>query len=162
METLSRLSKKYEGRIVASAGPLAEMRTWSSMERARQQRDSRFNGGGYLTSCGCANTGLSVRSDGIITPCLLMSHIELGRINRDSLSELWLKSHQLNALRKRCNIPLKNFDFCNECPYIPYCTGDCPAHAYNLTGNVNHPCPDGCLRKFLADGGRIPTMEHGD
>jgi Fe-coproporphyrin III synthase len=160
METLLRLSEIYEGRIIASAGPLAEMRNWSTMEKARLQRDLPFKEGGHLTSCGCANTGLSVRSDGIMTPCLLLQHIELGRINKDSLSEVWLNSRQLKALRNRRSIPLKNFYFCSECPYIPYCTGNCPAHAYNLTGHVNHPCPNACLRSFLADGGKIPTMEH--
>jgi Fe-coproporphyrin III synthase len=157
METLIKLSAKYEGRIFASAGPLAEARSWRSMENARLQKNSRLNGGGYLTSCGCVTHSLSVRSDGIITPCILLPHIELGRINKDSLAELWLKSHELNRLRNRHNIPLQDFSFCSECSYISYCTGSCPAHAYNLTGQVNHPCPDSCLRRFIVNGGKIPA-----
>ncbi len=30
--------------------------------------------------------------------------------------------------------------------------------AYTLTGQVNHPSPDACLRRFLADGGRLDTL----
>ena len=43
---------------------------------------------------------------------------------------------------------------------MPYCTGNCPALAYTLTGEVNHPSPDACLRRFLEEGGQIPAQEH--
>jgi MoaA/NifB/PqqE/SkfB family radical SAM enzyme len=59
-------------------------------------------------------------------------------------------------MRERSQIPLTDFEFCEGCPYIPYCTGNCPGLAYSITGKVDHPSPDACLRQFLEDGGRIP------
>ena len=147
METLLRLTKKYNGRINAMAGPLAEARGWFDMEEAR-------NGGkqltspkrGYLTGCGCYRSGLAVRADGVITPCTMLSHIELGLINRDDLVGIWRNHEALNALRRRQEIPLSGFSFCEGCSYVDFCTGNCPGLSYTLTGEVNHPIPDACLR----------------
>ena len=51
---------------------------------------------------------------------------------------------------------MTEFEFCAGCAYVPYCTGNCPGLAYTLTGQVDHPSPDACLRRFLEEGGRIP------
>ena len=113
-------------------------------------------GRGSLTGCGCYRQSLSVRADGFIIPCTMLSHIELGRINRDDLGEIWRNHDKLNALRQRHHIPLSGFSFCEGCPYVNYCTGNCPGLSYTHTGEVNHPGPDACLRKFLAEGGKLP------
>jgi SynChlorMet cassette radical SAM/SPASM protein ScmE len=146
MEALLRLNERYNGRISAQAGPLAE---------GRAQGTPAFPKGGHLTACGCPSNKIAVRADGVIVPCNMLPHIELGRINRDALGEIWLHSPALNELRQRHAIPLAEFDFCAGCEYTPYCTGNCPGLAYTLTGQVNHPSPDACLRRFLADGGRL-------
>jgi Fe-coproporphyrin III synthase len=159
IEEILRLSQKYNGRISASAGPLAQAETWRSMEMAQKKGSPGFPNGGCLTSCGCASSKIAVRSDGIIVPCSLLSHIELGRINRNSLIEIWQKSSALNRLRSRRAISLASFEFCDGCSYMPYCTGGCPASAYNLLGEIDHPSPDDCLRRFLADGGTTHLME---
>jgi len=156
METLLRLSKQYNGRIQAMAGPLAEARTWLDMEDARLEGRPPMPDRGALTGCGCYRSSLSVRADGVITPCTMLSQIELGRINRDDLATLWREHGLLNALRERGHIPLSRFPFCEGCDYVPYCTGNCPGLSYTLAGEVNHPSPDACLRKFLAEGGRLP------
>jgi len=157
METLLRLTKKYNGRINAMAGPLAEARGWWDMEEARSGgKQPTSPKRGFLTGCGCYRSGLSVRADGVITPCTMLSHIELGRINRDDLGSIWRDHEALNALRRRQEIPLSRFSFCEGCPYMNYCTGSCPGLSYTLVGEVNHPSPDACLRKFLAEGGRLP------
>jgi SynChlorMet cassette radical SAM/SPASM protein ScmE len=155
METLERLGERYPGRIQAAAGPLADARMWRRMEEARAQGAPAFPKGGRLTACGCYRAKIAVRADGIIVPCNMLTHIELGRINHDSLAEVWQRHPVLNELRMRHTIPLTEFEFCTGCAYIPYCTGNCPALAYTLTGKVNHPSPDGCLRQFLADGGKM-------
>ena len=67
-------------------------------------------------------------------PCSLLAHIELGRINRDSLASLWRDSPALGALRSRSDLALSDFPFCRGCPYVPYCTGNCPALAHTLIG----------------------------
>ena len=155
MDTLSRLAEKYNGRITAAAGPLAEARHWRRMEEARAQHLPPTPEGGRLTGCGCTSSKIAVNADGTIVPCTMLSHMRLGRINQDSLVDIWRNSPELNALRQRRAIPLAAFDFCADCPYTSYCSGNCPGLAYSLTGQVDHPSPDACLRRFLIDGGRI-------
>jgi SynChlorMet cassette radical SAM/SPASM protein ScmE len=156
MATLLRLTEKYPERISASAGPLSEGRAWRRMEEARAQGKPAFPNRGRLTACGCPSSKISVRADGTIVPCNMLNHIELGRINHASLAEVWQNSPALNQLRNRHTIPLSDFKFCAGCPYIPFCTGSCPGLAYTLTGKVDHPSPDSCLRQFLEEGGTIP------
>jgi SynChlorMet cassette radical SAM/SPASM protein ScmE len=158
METLARLAKKYEGRIQASAGPLANARMWLAMEEARAAGAPPFARGGRLTACGCHGNKIAIRADGAIVPCNMLPHIELGRINHDSLAEVWQHHPALKDLRTRHTIPLTEFEFCAGCEYLPYCTGNCPALAYTLTGQVNHPSPDACLRRFLAEGGTLEAL----
>jgi len=71
------------------------------------------------------------------------------------LTEVWLNHPALNAMRQRRQIPLEQFSACQSCDYRPYCTGNCPALAYTLTGQVDHPSPDACLQSFLKDGGQV-------
>lgn len=155
MRTLLRLTEKYEGRITAQAGPLAEARRWRRMEKARARGVPGSRKGGRLTACGCPGQKIAVRADGVIIPCSMLAHIELGRINQDSLSHVWQNSDGMTQIRMRRHIPLTDFEFCAGCDYVPYCTGNCPGLAYTLTGQVDHPSPDACLRRFLEDGGKL-------
>lgn len=157
MDTLLMLNKRYNGRIGAQAGPLAEARCWLGMEKARMDEKETLPRRGSLTACGCTCKKIAVRADGVIVPCLHLSHIELGEVNKDSLEEVWQGHDELNSLRNRHLISLKDFDFCKGCEYVNYCTGNCPALAYSLVGEVNHPSPDACLKRFLEAGGRLPT-----
>ncbi len=159
MTTLLKLIAKYGGRISATAGPLAEAQGWLEMERARRQGLESLPGCGHLVGCGCTFNKLAVRADGVIVPCNMLSHIELGRINKDSLADIWQNHAALWKIRERRAIPLSRFDFCRGCAYISYCTGNCPALAYTLLGEVDHPSPDACLRKYLEEGGRLPEEE---
>jgi SynChlorMet cassette radical SAM/SPASM protein ScmE len=156
MESLLKLNRKYNGRISAAAGPLAEGRDWMMMEQARREGRERIPGRGYLTGCGGPKSKIAVRADGIMVPCIQMSHIELGRINEDDLTEVWQNHPELKRLRERKNIPLSDFELCQGCEYINYCTGGCPALAYTIMGEDNHPSPDSCLRIFLEQGGKLP------
>jgi len=156
MESLLNLSKKYNGRISAMAGPLAEARNWLKMERARREGGEGLPGRGYLTGCSGPMNKMAVRADGVMVPCNQLNHIELGRINEDDLREVWQNHPQLKRLRERRTISLSDFEFCKECDYIPYCTGNCPALASTILGEENHPSPDACLKRFLEEGGRLP------
>jgi len=156
METLLRLRRRYRGRINAAAGPLAEGERWLMMERARKEDKDGILGGGYLRGCGGVMTKLAVRADGVMVPCGLLAHIELGRINKDSLIEVWQDHPELSRMRQRRNVPLSSFSFCQGCEYIRYCTGNCPALAFTIAGDDFHPSPDACLRRFLEEGGRLP------
>ena len=155
MATLLRLSAKYNGRISASAGPLTDGRVWRRMEEACAQGAPAFPNGGRLTACGCPSSKIAVRADGAIVPCNMLAHMVLGRINQDRLLDVWQQSPALNGLRRRNTIPLTEFEFCAGCSYLPYCTGNCPGLAHTLTGKVDHPSPDACLRRFREEGGAI-------
>lgn len=155
MDDLLNLPQKYADRITASAGPLYEAKHWPKMEAARMNHDPAFPKGGHLTACGCPFNEISVRSDGMIIPCSMLAHMVLGRINSESLQEIWLNNPELNRLRMRRAVPLNEFEFCRGCNYMPYCTGNCPGMAFTLTGDINQPSPEACLRKFLAEGGSI-------
>ena len=156
MEILLKLHQKYKGRINANAGPLADAINWLEMELFRREGKDRIPKGGYLTGCSGPMFKIGVRADGVIVPCLHLSHIELGQINKDDLKKIWQSHKDLTRLRKRRNIPLSNFEFCKGCDHIGYCTGNCPALAYTIVGKEDHPSPDACLRRFLESGGRLP------
>lgn len=156
METLLRLNRKYKGRISAQAGPLAEARDWLEMEEAHRKGLKSMEGRGCLTGCGGPMNTIAVRTDGVFVPCGQMPHAVLGRINRDGLEDIWQNHPELARIRQRNLIPLSDFEFCRGCNYINFCTGNCPALAYSLYGEVNHPSPDACLRRFLEGGGRLP------
>ena len=158
IETLLKVNHKYNGRIGAAAGPLAEARNWLEMEQARKEKRENLPNCGYLRSCGGVFSKMAVRADGVMVPCLQMSHIELGRINRDDLREVWQNHPELARLRERRDIGLNDFDFCQGCDYIPYCRGNCPALAYTILGEENHPSPDACLKRFIEQGGKLPVI----
>lgn len=159
MRSLIQLADKYAGRISATAGPLAEAMHWLTMEQARRQGVERFPKGGFLTGCSGPLTRLAVRADGVIIPCVQLPHIELGTITRKELITVWQTHPELQRLRNRSGIPLSRFDSCQECEYINYCTGNCPAVAYTMTGKDEQPSPDGCLKRFRETGGVLPSLE---
>ena len=157
MATLLRLAEKYPDRISANAGPLAEGRAWRRMEEARAQGAPAFpNRGPPYRVRLPEQQDLRARRRRHRSVHLCWPICELGRINQDSLAEIWQHSPALNQLRSRHTIPLTEFEFCAGCSYIPYCTGNCPGLAYTITGQVDHPSPDACLRRFLEEGGTIP------
>lgn len=162
METLVRLNRKYNGRIKASSGPLADAKGWKRMEQARRQGLEKIDGGGFLSSCQGVMNKIAVRADGVMVPCAHLSHIELGRIIRDDLREVWQNSPELGRMRTRSEIPLSEFAFCRGCEYMPYCRGGCPALAYTTENDENHPVSQSCLRRFLKEGGRVPASDNGN
>jgi len=159
MATLMKLSQKYKGRINAAAGPFAEGQRFLEMEKYRRRGVHEVPGKGYLTGCSGPMTKMAVRADGALVPCTHLSHMELGRANKDELKRVWLRHPELDHLRKRHRIPLSSFKFCSGCDYLNYCTGNCPALSYTILGEVNHPSPDACLKRFLEAGGVIPDPE---
>lgn len=156
MAILLKLDKRYPGRIQATAGPMAEAKTWWEMVRAFREGREPFPEKGALTACGGVYNNLGVTADGVMVPCIQMPHLKLGRINRDDLRTVWREHPELKRLRERRRIPLHEFSFCRDCDYEPYCTGDCPAISFTTTGDENRPSPHGCLKRFLDSGGRLP------
>lgn len=155
MARLLELDKRYKGRIMAAAGPLANAKNWKEMENAKQQHREYLSGYGCLSSCGGVFSQMAVLADGTMVPCNQLSHIKLGKINKDSLRDVWVNHPELKRLRERRDVPLSNFEYCRTCEYISYCKGGCPATAYALAGSENKPAPDACYRSFLCEGGRL-------
>jgi len=154
MERILLLAEKYRQQITAQAGPLSLGKAYQEMECARiEGREIPHRG--FLTGCGCMWQKITVRPDGVYVPCGMLAHIELGRINQDSLIDIWQNNRELQKLRERYLIPLDSFPECADCEYRMTCTGNCPAGAFTRTGDVYAPSPDGCLKQFLANGGRI-------
>lgn len=156
METLLKLAKKYKGRVSAQAGPLANAWSWLEMERARRGGKAGIPGGGFLTGCSGMLRKIGVRADGVIVPCILLGHIELGRVNIDDFRAIWQDHPELKRLRERPSIPLNQFEYCRGCDYLNYCSGNCPGLSYTILDDAYHPSPDACLRRFLEQGGRLP------
>lgn len=156
MASLTRLRRKYKGRITASAGPLAEAEMWQSMIKDSRGKSRPAKRVGYLSACNGVFNTLAVRADGVMVPCIQLSHLALGRINQDDLRAIWQSHPALDRLRSRHLIPLDRFPFCKGCAFIHTCTGNCPALAYLLVGKENHPSPDACLKRFLDAGGKLP------
>jgi SynChlorMet cassette radical SAM/SPASM protein ScmE len=159
MESLLRLTKHYNGRINAQAGPLAEASMWLNMEQARSRELSSMPNCGYLTSCAGPMSKLAVRADGTFLICAQIPGIELGRMNDDRLSEVWTNNRILNEFRRRVRIQLSSIPFCKDCSYIDYCRGGCPATAYSACEDTFQPSPFECLRDFIKQGGELPKTE---
>lgn len=156
MKQLMWLKDKYGGRIKAAAGPLALLSQFREMQISKQENSGGVAKGGRLLSCGGTWSKIAVRADGVIVPCSLLTHIELGRINRDSLRDIWTEHPELTRLRRRGRISLSRFEFCSGCDYLGYCAGGCPGTAYSTFGTDEHPSSDGCVRLFLEQGGVFP------
>jgi SynChlorMet cassette radical SAM/SPASM protein ScmE len=150
MKTLNCLEKKYNGRINATAGPLAKWKSYGEMEQARAsgEKTARWRMG-YLTACGCVFNKLAVHHDGVITPCNMLAGLVLGRINRDAIKTIWKTHPTLKALKDRRSIPMEKVPGCENCAWIPYCNGSCPGLAHTMTGDFNLANPHDCYRNFL-------------
>ncbi len=150
MKTLIRLEKQTNGRINATAGPLAKWKSYGEMEHARATGEKADGWRmGYLTACGCVFNKLAVHHDGIITPCNMLAGLELGRVNRDSIKTIWKTHPILKALIERRKIPMQNVPGCEGCEWAPFCNGSCPGLAYTMTGDFNMANPHDCYRNFL-------------
>ena len=89
MQTLLRLAKRYNGRVNAMAGPLAEARVWHGMEEARREGRPSMPNRGSLTGCGCYKSGLSVRADGVITLKVVQDALNLLEIDEISKARIY-------------------------------------------------------------------------
>lgn len=160
MQTLLKLNKKYDNRINATAGPLADARCWSYMVKSSGEKALSSRGAGTLSACGCAESKIAVRADGAIVPCSQLGGYTLGKINQDSLKQIWQSSLALNRFRNRKKIELSRFEECRECDYIRFCRGGCPALVYGATKSVFMPSTVDCLKAFFKKGGRLPAIAH--
>ncbi|MBN2547774.1 MAG: SynChlorMet cassette radical SAM/SPASM protein ScmE [Anaerolineales bacterium] len=152
MEMIERLLERYPGRISGTAGPVANRRAYAEMEHARRtgEKTSRW-GMGYLTACGCVFSKIDILHDGSVVPCHILSGVVVGNILTDSLVDIWNHNPQMQALRQRRAIPMRQLPTCEDCEWAEYCNGGCPGLAYELTGDFNRANPEDCYRRFLLE-----------
>ncbi|MBI5213705.1 MAG: radical SAM protein [Nitrospirae bacterium] len=108
-------SAKTDGITIVTGDPVAS-----------QMRSSPNGDAGDIACGGCAAgvSGLTILSDGTITPCRRLP-ITIGNIRTDSLREVWSCSDVLNSLRDRKKYKGK----CGTCNRWAHCRG-CRAIAY--------------------------------
>ncbi|MCU0691236.1 MAG: PqqD family peptide modification chaperone [Polyangiaceae bacterium] len=153
MNTLARLAERYPGRVQASAGPLANHRTYAKLRRWKHDGEPVSNGG-YLTACGCVFNKLAVLHDGAIVPCNVLPDLHMGRIGHDAVRTIWRSHATLRAIRDRRRIPMTAVPGCETCEWAEACNGSCPGLAYELTGDINRANPHDCYRRFLEQAGQ--------
>ena len=151
MRTLLGLTRRYNGRIDAQAGPLALARELDRIEAELKAGRTGQPGRGRLCGCGGVFSKIAVLHDGTIVPCHNLSTLRLGMVGVDDLQEIWLNHPLMNALRQRGVIPLQSLATCRDCPYQGFCTGGCPGGAVFLTGEMNARNPADCYRIYKGE-----------
>jgi len=160
--TLRSLAARYEGRITAQAGPLANARMWAEMDHARATGEPAAGWKmGFLSACGCVFSKLAVHHDGTIVPCNMLPSLHLGRINRDPIGAIWRNHPTLEALKQRRSIPMSAVQGCDTCEWNAFCNGSCPGLAMQVTGDFNRANPHDCRRSFLSEGEAAPGAARG-
>ncbi len=153
MDVLADLAERYPGRIQAQAGPLTKKRMYGEMEQARRTGERVSWQTGKLTACGCVYDKIAVHHDGVITPCNMLPALELGRINRDDLSDIWRNAPVLKAMKDRRTVPMTDVPGCGDCTWNGLCNGGCPGYAYEVYKDLNRENPADCYRRFLEETG---------
>lgn len=151
MKSLEKLTLRYPGRITATAGPLSKLKQYREMEHARRTGILPVTWRmGALTACGGVFNKMAVHHDGTMAACNMLAGVELGHINKDSLSEVWLNHPQLKSLRSRQSLRMRDLPECCGCEWADFCNGSCPSMAFERTGGFNVANLEDCYRRFLS------------
>ncbi|MGZ7179576.1 MAG: radical SAM protein [Halobacteriota archaeon] len=151
MRKLTELSERYEGRISASAGPLALARMVSDVENRLARGEAEAPGYGTLCSCRGVFSKMAVLHDGTMVPCDLLPTLIMGVIGMHALQDVWLNSPAINVVRRRGEIELSVLSECSGCPYSRFCTGGCPAIIMATSGKLIGIDPLTCYRTYKGD-----------
>ena len=92
----------------------------------------------YIGGCGAGRCYCSIQPNGIITPCVYITSVEVGDIRRQNFADIW-KNTLFNTLADRDDCG----DHCGVCEYKHYC-GGCRARALAYTGDIQAGDP-GCI-----------------
>ena len=149
MEVLTRLSKQYDHRIGATAGPLVLANNIKMINEFMSCGQTSMLGRGTLSGCNGVFNKLAVHHDGTIVPCHVLSTLSLGKVGEVSMQDIWLDHPTMGSLRQRMYIALGSLDTCKGCVYIGFCTGGCPGGALYANGDANTRNPMDCYRELL-------------
>ncbi|MGZ4848988.1 MAG: radical SAM protein [Halobacteriota archaeon] len=152
MKKLSELNEQYDGRISASAGPLALAHTVSDIEQSLASGETEIPGRGTLCSCGRVLSEMEVLHDGTMVPCNMIPTLIMGVIGMHSLQDAWLNSPAINTVRHRRDVPLSALPECDGCHYTGLCTGGCPAVVMARSNRLIGIDPLTCYRIYVERG----------
>ena len=136
MKALTRLNEEYNGRISATAGPLAEARSIKDLEERIACGEKFIQNRGKMSCCGGVFSKMAVLHDGTMVPCNMLPTLVMGVIGMHSLQDAWLKSPAINAVRQRREVPITALSTCKDCRYAGFCAGGCPASVMAETGQL--------------------------
>jgi SynChlorMet cassette radical SAM/SPASM protein ScmE len=151
MDTLAELSVRYNGRISASAGPLALAGQFADIEARLARGEKQMPGRGTLSSCGGVFQKLDIEHNGAIVPCHLLPTLKMGTIGEDKLQDVWLHHPAINRVRQQRTIPVRSIETCSDCPYAGFCTAGCPGMVMVQTGELLARDPRSCYRIHRGD-----------
>jgi SynChlorMet cassette radical SAM/SPASM protein ScmE len=151
MKVLTELNTRYDGRISATAGPLARADMVREIEERIAHGETKRPGRGTLCACGGAFSKMAVLHDGTMVPCNMLPTLTMGVMGMHSLQEAWLRSPAINAIRQRREIPLSALPECSGCRYTGFCTGGCPASVMAKFGKIIGTDPTSCFRAYAEE-----------
>jgi SynChlorMet cassette radical SAM/SPASM protein ScmE len=151
IDTLRALKERYDGRIGASAGPLALAEQFDDIAARLARGETEMPGRGYLTSCGGVFSKLDIQHDGTIVPCHLLPQLRMGVIGEVDLLDVWRHHPAINQVRERRTIPIRALSTCQDCRYAGFCSGGCPGTVMIQTGELNARDPMSCYRIHLGE-----------
>jgi SynChlorMet cassette radical SAM/SPASM protein ScmE len=151
MDTLARLNTEFEGRISATAGPLATASQFADIEEAQAQGRTGTPGRGTLCACGGVFSKLAILHDGTIVPCNMLPRLVMGVFGHQLLAEVWRSSPAINVVRYRRQIPMLSLSTCKGCSYAGFCSGGCPGSVMARFGRLNARDPLACYRIFKGE-----------
>lgn len=146
MRVSLELFERYEGRVKATAGPLAFAHNLQAMEQRLAAGQTSLPGRGTLSACNGVFNGLGILHDGTMVPCHQVSWLRIGNILTDDLVAVWREHQLMEAMRQRRTIPLGELATCRDCKYQGFCTGGCPGGSLFLEGELNARNPMDCYR----------------
>jgi radical SAM protein with 4Fe4S-binding SPASM domain len=88
-------------------------------------------------TCPCARSLCTITANGDVLPCELMRDVVAGNIHRQSLREIWDRSTEFAAIRRRS----LGIAACGVCHFWDCCQGGCAAVTHNLTGKLTGADP---------------------
>jgi len=132
MATLLRLAEKYNAASRQTPAHYLKGAHGAGWRRQGHRARQPFPIGSPYRPAAARTTKSRARRWRIV-PCSMLAHSELGRINQDSLLEVWQHSPALKPAAPPTYDPADRVEFCAGCSYIPYCTGNCPGLAYTIT-----------------------------
>ncbi len=128
LAALSRIQKKYTGRMVCNAKCAPHYVKQIYAEDPASPFIRTYSGG--AGGCPAGTHYMGIRPNGDVTPCPYLPLFG-GNLKRETLIDVWRSSELFTAIRERNALGGR----CGECEFNRHC-GGCRARAYGVTGDL--------------------------